>query len=212
MVESYWSSIPYKGRLELAFTFAPLPHTLTQSFSSALHVMQVRKEQNQNTLTPLAGLLPFFTTWVFIPIYLYQQPIILYSHLIPFVFYIGLINAYSVGQIIIAHLTKSPQFPRYNLLTLPLALASFDSLGPLLGLWPSVLGNGTYQIAFVSSCLGLSVGVYGSFVVIKSSIGAMPFADSVQYDIITTICDYLDIWCLTIKHPYNEKDELKKAK
>lgn len=33
-----------------------------------------------------------------------------------------------------------------------------------------------------------------------------------QYDIITTICDYLDIWCLTIKHPYNEKDEKKKAK
>lgn len=34
----------------------------------------------------------------------------------------------------------------------------------------------------------------------------------IQYDIITTICDYLDIWCLTIKHPYNEKDEKKKVK
>lgn len=34
-----------------------------------------------------------------------------------------------------------------------------------------------------------------------------------QYDIITTICDYLDIWCLTIKHPYNEnKEKKKKAK
>ena len=36
--------------------------------------------------------------------------------------------------------------------------------------------------------------------------------DCEKYDIITTICDYLDIWCLTIKHPYNEKDELKKQK
>jgi len=32
-----------------------------------------------------------------------------------------------------------------------------------------------------------------------------------QYDIITTICDYLDIWCLTIKHPYNEESETKKT-
>lgn len=31
-----------------------------------------------------------------------------------------------------------------------------------------------------------------------------------QVDVIVTICDYLDIWCLTIKHPYNEGDELKK--
>jgi len=30
--------------------------------------------------------------------------------------------------------------------------------------------------------------VYGSFVV----------------DVIVTICDYLDIWCLTIKHPWVE--------
>lgn len=26
---------------------------------------------------------------------------------------------------------------------------------------------------------------------------------------ITTICDYIDIWCLTIKHPYVEETERK---
>lgn len=140
--------------------------------------MQVRKKENRNAIEPLAGLLPFFATWALIPIYLYQQPIILHYHLIPFVFYVGLINAYSVGQIIIAHLTKSPEFPGLNLLSLPLALGSFDSLGPMLGLWPSVLGNGTYQIAFVSSCLGLAVGVYGSFVASRLLFFAMRFADS----------------------------------
>jgi ethanolaminephosphotransferase len=31
-----------------------------------------------------------------------------------------------------------------------------------------------------------------------------------QVDVIVTICDYLDIWCLTIKHPWNE-EEAKKA-
>lgn len=28
---------------------------------------------------------------------------------------------------------------------------------------------------------------------------------------IVTICDYLDIWCLTIKHPWDEKAQAKKA-
>lgn len=134
-------------------------------YYSALHVMQVRRERKQNPWTPLAGLVPYLITWTLVPAYLYQHPIILEQHLIPFTFYIGLINAFSVGQIIVAHLAKLKKFPRYNILSLPLGLAVFDSLGPLLGLWPSVLGDGIYQIAFVFSCLGLAVGVYGSFVV-----------------------------------------------
>lgn len=134
-------------------------------YYSALHVMQVRKERKQNPWTPLAGLVPHFITWTLVPAYLYRNPIILEQHLIPFTFYIGLINAFSVGQMIVAHLAKLKEFPRYNILSLPLGLAVFDSLGPTLGLWPSVLGDGTYQIAFVFSCLGLAVGVYGSFVV-----------------------------------------------
>jgi ethanolaminephosphotransferase len=74
---------------------------------------------------------------------------------------------------------------------LPILYGVGDSLGPVLlerfGFgWPSALGYDTYQVAFVFCCLGLAVGVYGSFV----------------FDVITTICDYLDIWCLTIKHPW----------
>jgi len=139
-------------------------------------------------------------TWALIPTYLYFQPVILYHHLVPFVFFVGLINAYSVGQIIVAHLTKS-QFPFYNVLVLPLLFAVLDSVGPyllrltkILG-WPSALGNDVYQVAFVFCCLGLAIGVYGSFVI----------------DVIFTICDYLDIWCLTIKHPYQPVRENAKG-
>ena len=53
----------------------------------------------------------------------------------------------------------------YNVLTVPIGLAVLDSLGPFLGLWPSALGSGTYQIAFVFMLMGLGFGVYGSFVV-----------------------------------------------
>lgn len=138
---------------------------LTRSHCSILHVIQVRRERNQNAESPLTGLFPFFARWILVAIYLYQQPVILHYHLVPFIFYVGLINAFSVGQIIIAHLTKSPDFPRNNILSFPLGLAVLDSMGPILGLWSSVLGDGTYQIAFVFSCLGLAVGVYGSFIV-----------------------------------------------
>lgn len=37
----------------------------------------------------------------------------------------------------------------------------------------------------------------------------MYLADPVQFDVITTICDYIDIWCLTIKYPYVEETEQK---
>ncbi|KAL9120691.1 MAG: hypothetical protein Q9187_002759 [Circinaria calcarea] len=158
------------------------------------NVMSVRKTRSQSTRTPLPGLIPYFATWTLVAAYLYLQPIILHHHLIPFVFYVGLINAYSVGQMIIAHLVKSDKFPMQNVLTIPLGLAVLDSIGLRTGLWPSALGDGTYQIGFMFACLGLGIGVYGSFV----------------YDIITTICDYMDIWCLTIKHPYSEVDSLKK--
>jgi ethanolaminephosphotransferase len=158
------------------------------TITSAMNVLSSRKdaaEHTRSSISPLWGLLPAFWTWTLTGAYLYLQPVILHAHLVPFVFYVGLINAYSVGKIITAHLTKQPSFPYTNSLIIPLGLAVADSVGPHLGLWPSVLGDGVYQIAFMFACLGLGVGVYGSFV----------------YDIITTICDYLDIWCLTIKHP-----------
>ena len=132
---------------------------------SILHVMEVQRERKQSTTKPLYGLAPFFVASAHVAAYLYLQPVILNYHLIPFVFYAGLLNAYSVGRMIVAHLTKDPDFPMHNVLTFPLGLAVVDSLGPTLGLWPSALGFGTYQIAFVFMLMGLSFGVYGSFVV-----------------------------------------------
>ncbi|PUU76818.1 hypothetical protein B9Z19DRAFT_1148171 [Tuber borchii] len=99
-----------------------------------------------------------------------------------------------------AHLTKSP-FPYFNVLSPPILAGTLDALGRFLeaklGLgWPSVLGGGLYTVVYVIVCLGLSISVYGSFVV----------------DVITNIYDYLDIWCLSIKHPYDpHAPEEKKA-
>lgn len=168
--------------------------------NSTLNVFKARRARDEPTWSALHGYAPYVVLWILVPTYLYLQPVVLKHHLVPFVLYVGLLNAYSVGQIIVAHLTKG-DFPYQNILMLPLGFGVIDSLGPVLqersGIswlgWPSSLGNGTYQISFVFMSLGIAIGVYGSFVV----------------DVIVAICDYMDIWCLTIKHPWTEETEKK---
>ncbi|KAK0609373.1 CDP-alcohol phosphatidyltransferase-domain-containing protein [Bombardia bombarda] len=166
---------------------------------SARNVIKARRARGDRSRYALVGLGPFFATWVLVVAYLALQPNILRNHLVPFVLFAGIVNAYSVGQIITAHLVKL-DFPYWNVLVIPLSLGVIDSMGPVLlqqyapipwlG-WPSALGDGVYQVAFMFSMFGMAIGVYGSFVV----------------DVIITICDYLDIWCLTIKHPYVEEQQ-----
>jgi ethanolaminephosphotransferase len=165
------------------------------TLESARNVIKARRARGDRSRYALVGLVPFFVCWTLIIAYLLLQPDILHNHLIPFCMFAGIVNAYSVGQMITAHLVGL-EFPYANVLVFPLAWAVFDSLGPWLrsvtGVhafgWPSALGDGVYQVAFMFCMLGTAVGVYGSFVV----------------DVIVTICDYLDIWCLQIKHPYVE--------
>ena len=162
---------------------------------SSLNVIRARRARGDRSRGALLGLYPFFAVWVLVIAYLYLQPTILHNHLVPFVMFAGMINAFSVGRIITAHLVKLP-FPYWNVLGIPLGFAVADSLGPSLqehlGFgWPSALGDGVYQVSYMFMMLGMAIGVYGSFIV----------------DIIVTICDYLDIWCLTIKYPYVEGQE-----
>ncbi|KAK4177507.1 putative choline/ethanolaminephosphotransferase [Triangularia setosa] len=165
---------------------------------SARNVIRARRARGDKSRYALLGLGPFFAAWGLIVAYLWLQPGILRGHLVPFALFAGLVNAYSVGQMITAHLVKL-DFPYWNVMVIPLGFGVVDSLGPLLlkyspvpwlG-WPSALGDGVYQVAYMFCMLGMAVGVYGSFVV----------------DVIVTICDYLDIWCLTIKHPYVPVEE-----
>jgi ethanolaminephosphotransferase len=57
--------------------------------------------------------------------------------------------------------------------------------------WPSALGDGVYQVGYMFFSMGVAAGVYGSFVV----------------DVVQSICEYLDIWCLVIKHPWTGDEE-----
>ncbi|KAH8677066.1 CDP-alcohol phosphatidyltransferase-domain-containing protein [Ilyonectria robusta] len=163
------------------------------AFESSRNVIRVRRARGDRSRGALLGLIPFVSIWSMIVAYLYLQPKIRECHLIPFALFAGFVNAYSVGQIITAHLVHL-RFPYWNVLGLLLVFGVADSVGPILQRhfafgWPSALGDSVYQVAFMFMMLGTAIGVYGSFVV----------------DVIVTICDYLDIWCLTIKHPYVEE-------
>ncbi|RFU34452.1 hypothetical protein B7463_g1843, partial [Scytalidium lignicola] len=197
---SFWQQSMFKTVGIPSLAFIP-DYIYEMPFNEcSINVIKVRRARGDRSRGALLGLVPAFVIWTFTVAYLYLQPIILYHHLVPFVFFAGLVNAYSVGQIITAHLVKL-DFPYYNVLAIPLMYGVVDSLGPVLQRhvgfgWPSALGNDVYQVAFAFCMLGTAIGVYGSFVV----------------DVIVTMCDYLDIWCLTIKHPYNPELEDKKGK
>lgn len=139
--------------------------------SSIWHVMQVRRQRGQDPYIPLYGLLPMVAIWTLVPAYLYLQPVILENHTIAFGLYVGLINAYAVGRMIVGHLVQSG-FPYHNILLYPLGLGVLDSAGVAVGIWETpVLGHESNQVMFVFGCLGLAVGIYGSFVVSVSVVG-----------------------------------------
>lgn len=72
--------------------------------------MAARRDRGETANKALLGLIPFFFSWSLITAYLALRPNILHNHLIPFVLYVGLINAYSVGQMITAVSTPSRQY------------------------------------------------------------------------------------------------------
>ena len=136
-------------------------------------MIKVRRSKGLPVGEALAGLIPFLTLIITAPIWLALRPTILKEHLLPFMFFLGASFAYQVGLIIVAHLTQSP-FPFINVMLLPIfiLIGMLDSMGPSLlqytnGIigWPSALGDGHYQVGYVFLCMGLALGIYGSFVV-----------------------------------------------
>lgn len=176
------------------------------------------RARGKTTRSVLCGLLPAVEMWATIVGSLYLRPQLLEQQTITVILYAGLVNAYAVGRIITAHLTKS-SFPHGDILLVPAYLSIFDSLAVHFGLLEGPVLHD--HVALIFASLGLAIGVYGSFVVSDSlhtlacaSRSPRPIANQCincteQHDVITSICEYLDIWCLTIKHPYNPSEEVK---
>lgn len=129
---------------------------------SILNVVHSQRRRNRSVVRALFGLLPAFEMWTIISAYLNLEPDVMNRHIFPFILYVGLINAYVVGQMIVAHLVKT-EFPHKNILLFPLAMGAIDSLGPKYGWYETSFI--TDHAVYVWMCFGLALGVYGSFVV-----------------------------------------------
>lgn len=139
----------------------------------------------------IRGLVPFATYYssaiVFVIVaspFIFVNP----SSYLPFILQIGTSIAFSVGRIIISHLTLS-EFPhRLPTLYIPgLQIAAFAFVKFLNLVKPETqaISLDTAVNNIVWAGFGISVGIYASFIT----------------EIITEISSFLDIWVLSIKHP-----------
>lgn len=126
------------------------------------------------------GLLPFFGYYGFIILYALVFPEVITKHGFPLVISIGFTVAFSVGRIILAHLTLQA-FPFFQAPTfLPLfQLVISKVLISVYGYDRDAVLSGVSWIG-----VGVALGIHGTFVA----------------EIITEITTYLDIYALSIKH------------
>jgi len=73
----------------------------------------------------MIGLLPFFTVSTMACVFLSHHNEFVHSHLLPTTLYLGVVFAYMVGTIIVAHVSKQ-KFPYWNMTWIPLILGLAD--------------------------------------------------------------------------------------
>lgn len=148
--------------------------------SAARNVSSYYKNSAQ-TQRAYRGILPFFIYYASVFVWLAYNPEIIYSCPLPFVLSVGLTMAFTVGRIIIGHLTKQ-EFPSSN-------PGSYIPLVQFLAYNMLTLGLGYDGVEITSDLIwtgfGLSLGFYMLFFL----------------EIVFEITQYLDIWTLSIKHP-----------
>ncbi|QPG76729.1 hypothetical protein FOA43_004123 [Brettanomyces nanus] len=131
------------------------------------------------------GLVPFFFYYATVLVMISLHSQILHEYTTQLVISIGATMAFTVGRIILNHLTMQ-EFPRRNL---PMAI-------PVVQLILVEILTRFYSFAYdevialvVYVGLGITLAVYATFV----------------FEIIYDITTYLDIWALSIKHPIVSK-------
>lgn len=141
----------------------------------------VRKHYKSNPreyLNAIKGLLPFFVYYLSVFALIIVNPVLIEKYSIPLVLMIGASVAFSVGRIILGHLTKQA-FPYMTPSSfLPTIILILNEFLKFLGYTDAIR-----ELIWMG--LGLSFGFYGMFVI----------------EIIYEITSYLDIYALSIKHP-----------
>lgn len=126
------------------------------------------------------GLLPFFSYYGFIMVYVWFYPDVMYTYGFPLVISIGCTIAFCVGRIILAHLTIQ-KFPHFQPpMFMPLAQLVLSKV--MIELFRYDQHNVLFAVSWLG--FGVTLGIHGMFVA----------------EVITEITAYLDIYALSIKH------------
>lgn len=144
-------------------------------------MVAARRKQHKSAVTPVLGLLPFAAHTALNVFWLLAKPVVLRTHLIPFMAFWGFSFAYSVGLLIVSHVLQSPEiFPWWHVLMVWSALGALDANLPTLSLGrldSLIQKDEASTITFVWVSLLLGFAVYGYFVT----------------DVILDVCDFCDI-------------------
>ncbi|KAJ2055905.1 hypothetical protein GGI17_006463 [Coemansia sp. S146] len=170
------------------------PLTLAQSLVASMGVMLIPtvytsfsniasacREQNKSVLSAFADSVPFVASIASMVVWLAASPNVLHQHLVLFLMFAGFAFSYIVGRVIVAHVTGAP-FPKLNRMHVPIFFGTANAIAPMLGL--AKMFDGENEVVLIWICLAYTALQYAHFAL----------------EVINTICAYLDINCLTIKH------------
>ncbi|KAJ2849874.1 hypothetical protein IWW36_002317 [Coemansia brasiliensis] len=150
-------------------------------YTSMQNIARARREQRLSVAAAFADAVPFTVSISSVVVWLWESPEILSNHLVLFLGFVGFAFSYIVGRVIVAHVTGAP-FPKLNRMHVPIFLGTANALAPRLGM--TKIFDGSSEVALIWACLVYTGAQYAHFAL----------------EVIDTICTYLDINCLTIKH------------
>ncbi|KAJ1988193.1 hypothetical protein H4R33_002525 [Dimargaris cristalligena] len=169
------------GALNHFFVVVGLVTMLPNIFNSIHNVFEARRQARLPILPALVSFLPFVFASTMAYLWLDASTGLLTQHLVAFFAFVTFGFGYTVGRMIVAHVTKA-SFPIFNMMFIPILVGAVNANLAQRGL-PHLfpLAQEHYYVYF---CVAYAVVVYLHFAM----------------TVINQICQYLDIWCLTIKH------------
>jgi len=148
--------------------------------SSFRNVARVMREQNKPLYLAAIRLMPYFPLPIMASLWFYLSPSILQHHLSYVVVYLGFAFSYTVGRMIVAYVARY-RYPRSNVILAPMGIWITNVMIQRYLGFPLIPLH--YETLWVYGSIA-----YGAFVYLHFAL-----------DVITEICRYFDIWCLSIK-------------
>ncbi|KAJ1969196.1 hypothetical protein IWQ62_000779 [Dispira parvispora] len=173
------------GGLNHVFVVVAMVTMFPNILNSIHNVFEARRREKLPLLPALVSFLPFVLASLMSYAWLSTSPTLLTQHLVAFFAFITFAFGYTAGRMIVAHVTKN-SFPLFNVMFIPLALGAVNAQLRANGL-PHLIPVGAEHF-YVYGCVIYSTLVYVHF----------------AHTVVSQICQYMDIWCLRIKHPKKE--------